>query len=230
MVSLAEQEAFAVTHSLRPEPVTGVQSFVSTIPNLRSVQRPMPASDSCEVTGLLRAWSDGDECARDALIPMLYDELRRIAHSHLRREAHPDGLQTTALVHEAYLRLINVKSVRLESRAQFFALSAHLIRQVLVDQARMRLASKRGAGTIPVSLETVSFAASVTCADITNLDEALTRLERLSPKQKEIVELRVFGGLTHEEIAGVLKTSLRTVERNWTMARAWLQRELRVGG
>lgn len=185
----------------------------------------MSLADSAKVTDLLTAWGNGDLCARDKLIPIVYDELRRIARSYLRREQHRDALQTTVLVHEAYIRLVNVKQVEFANRAQFFALTAYLIRQILVDHSRSHLAAKRGNGAVAISLDGLETVLRVSSTDILSFDDALSRLEALAPRQKEIVELRVFAGLSHSEIAEVLKVSTRTVDREWMMARAWLQRE-----
>lgn len=197
----------------------------SNVSKREEYQSVMPVADSVKVTEMLIAWGNGDEHARDQLIPIIYDELRRIARSQLRREQNRGILQTTILVHEAYIRLVNVKRVQFTNRAQFFGLTAYLIRQILVDHSRKNLAEKRGNGSVEISLDSLSSILTVSSTDILNLDNALKRLEILSLRQKEIVELRVFAGLSHAEIAEVLKVSTRTIDREWMMARAWLQRE-----
>lgn len=176
-----------------------------------------------EVTALLQAWSDGDESARERLMPLVYDELRRLAHQHMRRENPGHMLQTTALVHEAYLRLIDQSQVRFENRAHFFGIAARLMRQILVDDARRRKGAKRGGGATPVALDDASNLAQQQAADVLALDEALTLLAEKDPRQSEIVELRFFGGLSIEETAEVLNVSPGTVMRDWTFARAWLK-------
>ena len=179
-----------------------------------------------EVTGLLRAWSDGDESARERLMPLVYDELRRLAHQHMRREKPGHMLQTTALVHEAYLRLIDQSQVHFENRAHFFAIAARLMRQILVDDARRRKSAKRGGGMVPQALDDASNLAQEEAANVLALDEALTLLAMKDRRQSEIVELRFFGGLSIEETAEVLNVSPGTVMRDWTFARAWLNDEM----
>lgn len=198
----------------------------NNISNKEGYQSAMSLTDSMKVTELLVAWGNGDEHARDKLIPIIYDDLRRIARSYLRREQNRGILQTTLLVHEAYIRLVNVKQVQFSNRSQFFALTAYLIRQILVDHSRNNLAAKRGKGSVEVSLNGLEAVLKVSSTDILDLDNALKQLEILSPRQKEIVELRVFAGLSNAEIAEVLGVSTRTIDREWLMARAWLQREL----
>ncbi len=195
------------------------------VSNREEHQSVMSIADSVKVTEMLIAWGNGDEHARDELIPIVYDELRHIARSHLRREHNRGILQTTILVHEAYIRLVNVKQVQFTNRAQFFGLTAYLIRQILVDHSRKSLAEKRGKGSVEISLDGLEAILTVSSTDILHLDNALNRLEILSPRQKEIVELRIFAGLSHTEIAEALKVSTRTIDREWMMARAWLQRE-----
>lgn len=179
-----------------------------------------------EITQLLVEWGEGNQEAREKLMALVYDELKRIARHHLRKEFSKDGLQTTALVHEAYLRLVNVNTIQARDRAQFFGLAANLIRQILVDHSRARLAQRRGSGLAAIPLEGIHITTSWSVMDVVLLDDAMCRLERLSIRQKDIVEMRVFGGLSHLEIADLLGVSTRTVDRDWTMARAWLQREL----
>ena len=180
------------------------------------------------VTLLLRKWSDGDSGALEQLTPLIYDELRRLAHQHMKREKPGHMLQTTALVHEAYLRLINQSQVRFENRAHFFAIAARLMRQVLVDDARRRKSAKRGGGTMTIALDDASNLAQQEAENVLALDEALTLLAAKDPRQGEIVELRFFGGLSIEETAEVLNVSPGTVARDWTFARAWLTNEIKA--
>jgi len=182
-----------------------------------------------EITQLLLAWSEGDETAQEKLVPLVYDELRRLAKRYMARERGDHTLQTTALVNEAYLRLINAKDVRWQSRAHFFAVSANVMRRILVDLARERGNLKRGGGALKVSLDEAMVVAPERSADLLALDEALDRLAALSARQSRVVELRYFGGLNEEEVAEVLKVSLRTVQSDWRLARTWLYRELSCG-
>ena len=176
-----------------------------------------------EVTRLLQDWSVGNREALDKLLPLVYDELRRLAHSYLSHERPEHTLQTTALVHEAYLKLIDQRSVNWQNRAQFFALSAQAMRRILLDNARRHTAAKRGRGGQKISLEEVATVSSNTANEsLIALDLALQKLESIDALQSKIVELRYFGGLTIEETAEVLKTSPSSVQREWTIARAWL--------
>ena len=176
-----------------------------------------------EVTKLLQEWSVGNREALDKLLPLVYDELRRLAHSYLAHERADHTLQTTALVHEAYLKLIDQRSVNWQNRAHFFAISAQAMRRILLDNARRHTAAKRGSGGQKVSLEEVATLSRDTASEsLIALDEALQRLAAIDPDQGRIVELRYFGGLTIEETAEVLNTSPSTVQREWTTARAWL--------
>ncbi len=180
-----------------------------------------------DVTGLLRAWSAGDQRALDRLMPLVYDELKRIARRQLRREPERHALQTTALVHDAYLKLVDQRRASAESRLQFFAAAAGIMRRLLVDQARARHAAKRGAGVRRVSLDDgLTLAARDRDPELLALDGALARLEGHDPRQARVVELRYFGGLSVEEAAAALGVSPATVKRDWAMARAWLYREL----
>jgi RNA polymerase sigma factor (TIGR02999 family) len=181
------------------------------------------------VTDLLRAWGAGEADALDRLVPLVYDELRHQARRYLRREAVGHTLQTTGLVHEAYLRLVDQRAVRWESRAQFFGVAAQLMRRILVDHARAQHAAKRGGSAIQVPLEDDTAAASERDVDLLALDEALTRLAALSERQARVVELRYFAGLGIEETAEVLGVSIGPVKRDWAVARAWLRRELAGG-
>jgi RNA polymerase sigma-70 factor, ECF subfamily len=178
------------------------------------------------ITQLLIRWGDGDQQALDELMPLVYDELHRLARNYLRRERRDHTLQPTALVHEAYLRLFDQTRVTLHSRAHFFGIAAQMMRRILVDHARLHQAAKRGAGDYKLSLDHVDQAVNQQAVDLIALDEALHRLAAFSPQQSRLVELRFFGGLTIEETAGLLGVSHATVEREWSVARAWLRREL----
>lgn len=174
-----------------------------------------------EITRLLEDYTNGNREVLDKLLPLVYNELRRLAHSYLNRERDGMTLQTTALVHEAYIKLIDQHSVDFSNRSQFFALSAQAMRRILIDNARAHTAEKRGSG-LKVSLEDVAEVSHEVNASLLELDIALRELEEFDPEQAKIVELRYFGGLTIEETAKVMKTSPSTVKREWTMARAWL--------
>jgi RNA polymerase sigma factor (TIGR02999 family) len=186
----------------------------------------MAKTGSQQITHLLLAWGNGDQGALEALMPLVYDELRKVAARHLRRQRPGHTLQTTALVNEAYLRLIDSSQVQWQNRAHFFAVSATLMRRILVDFARERQNLKRGGGAEQVSLDEALVVAPERSADLLALDEALTRLAKLNPRQAQVVEFRYFGGLSEEETAEALKVSLRTVQRDWNLARLWLYREL----
>jgi RNA polymerase sigma factor (TIGR02999 family) len=179
-----------------------------------------------EVTQLLLAWNDGDQAALAQLTPLVYEELHRIAHRHMCREHPGHFLQTTALVNEAYLRLIDGTRVQWQNRAHFFAVSARMMRRILVDLARSDRQAKRGGGTRQVSIEEVREVSRERGVDLVALDDSLTALAALDPRKSEITELRFFGGLTVEETAEVLKISPVTVLREWNKAKAWLFREL----
>ena len=198
---------------------------------------PTPASagsgaGGIDVTGLLIAWSDGDRAALDALLPVVYAELRRQARRALRREAAGHTLQPTALVHEAYLRLVNQRPIRWQGRSQFFGVAARCMRQVLVDAARTRRAAKRGRGAKPVTLGDADGVAAPPAGvedagiDVLALDAALVRLAALDPDQARLIELRYFAALTIDDTAAALGVSPATVSREWTVARRWLRREL----
>lgn len=183
-----------------------------------------------EVTRLLQAWTDGDAVALEELTTLVYRELRRIAGRYMGRERQDHTLQTSALINEAYLRLIDTRGVQWQNRAHFFAVSAQVMRHILVDFARARDNLKRGAGLRPVSLDDAAVAAPERSADLLALNEALERLAALSPRQSRVVQLRYFGGLTEDEMAEVLGVSPRTVRSDWSLARAWLHRELSRSG
>jgi RNA polymerase sigma factor (TIGR02999 family) len=187
-----------------------------------------PASTPGELTRLLLAWSKGDAGALEALIPLVYDELRRLAQQHLAREDSGHTLQPTALVHEAYLRLVDQKRVTWKNRQHFFAVAAQTMRRLLVDHARRRNAQKRGGAATRVPLEKAPASIAAREADVVALDRALEKLETLDATQAKIVELRYFGGLTLDETADVLGTSPSSVGRAFRLAKAWLYRELSV--
>ena len=183
-----------------------------------------------EVTQLLHKWSQGDAAALDKLIPIVYDELRRQAANYMRRERAGRSLQTTALVHEAYLRLVDQKAVEWQNRNHFFAIAAHLMRRVLVDHARQHQAVKRGGAELKLQpLDDAETAVDGEDIDLVALDEALERLALLDKQQSRVVELRFFSGMSVEETAEVLNVSPRTVKREWRSAKAWLRGELTRG-
>ena len=182
------------------------------------------------VTRLLAAWHEGDSAATDELMAAVYEELRRIAYGYLRQEREGHTLQPTALVHEAYLRLVDDKQVHWRSRAHFYGVAARVMRRVLVDHARTHAAAKRGAGVEALPLEAVGEIATPGGVDYVVLDGALQSLARIAPRQSEVVELRFFGGLTAHEVAEALQVSERTVMGDWKFARSWLKRALETGG
>ena len=186
----------------------------------------MPLPASADVTSLLVAWSEGDDSALAQLVPRVYDELRRIAHHHVRAERPGRTLQTTALVHEAYLRLVDTRRVRWESRAHFLSVAAQAMRRILVDAARARGARKRGGDALSVPLDEVALLAPQREASVVALDDALNALAEVDPRKSRVVELRYFGGLSVEETAAVLHVSPETVHRDWRVAKAFLLREL----
>ena len=178
-----------------------------------------------EITQLLEEWSSGNQTALDRLYPLVYDELRRLARQYMRREKQGHTLQTTALINEAYVRLVDQKDVHWANRSHFFAISAQIMRRILIDHARRNLYAKRGGGAQRVSLDdNATFADSA--SELILLDEALRSLAELDPRRSQVVELRYFGGLNNVEIAGVLHISENTVTRDWNMARAWLYQQL----
>ncbi|HSQ25273.1 MAG TPA: sigma-70 family RNA polymerase sigma factor [Pyrinomonadaceae bacterium] len=179
-----------------------------------------------QVTRLLQKWSDGDERALDQLMPLVHDELHRLAHQHIRREGPGHILQTSALINEAYLRLVDQPEIRWENRSHFFGIAARLMRRILVDDARKRNSAKRGGSLIHVPLDEATSVAEEQAANVTAVDDALKRLETLDARQAQIIELRFFGGLSIEETANVLQVSPGTVMRDWTFARAWLRNEM----
>jgi RNA polymerase sigma factor (TIGR02999 family) len=178
------------------------------------------------LTQLLEDWYDGDESVPDKLFPLVYQELKRIARRHLRNETPGHTLQTTALVNEAYLRLVDQKRVRWQNRAHFYAIAAQTMRRILVDHARSRTRLKRGGAVWKVSLDEAADISSGHAAEILALDEALRELARIDARRGRVVELRFFGGLNNAEIAEILKIAPNTVIRDWNMARAWLYHEM----
>jgi len=182
-------------------------------------------SPSQNVTDLLVAWSNGDPQAFDELMPLIYQELKRMARKHLGRERIGHTLQTKALVNEAYLRLIDQQDVHWQNRAHFFAIAAQMMRRILVDYARSRHVAKRGGGAVPVSLDNIAVVSGRT-SELVALDEALSSLAVFDRRKSQVVELRFFGGLSVDETAEVLKISPNTVMRDWSTAKAWLHREL----
>ena len=177
-----------------------------------------------DITGLLQLWTDGDRAALDALMPSIIDGLKRIARSYLARELHAQSLETAELVNEAYLRLVKVRPRAWANRGQFFSLTAQIMRRILVDHARARLAEHRGGKAAAIS--TMDAAELTGPQSLAGLDDALVGLEKLDARKSRIVELRIFGGLRNDEIAELLNMSERTVIRDWQFAKAWISREL----
>jgi RNA polymerase sigma-70 factor (ECF subfamily) len=195
---------------------------------MRKLAEPGDGAGS-DVSALLRAWSGGDQGALDKLTPLVYKELHRLAGRYMRRERAGHSLQTTALVNEAYVRLVDYKRMEWQDRAHFFAVSAQLMRRILVEHAR-RKNLKRGAGLQQISLEEAAVVGAGRTTNLVALDDAITALERLDPRKVRVVEMRFFGGLSVDETAEVLKISPVTVMRDWSTAKAWLHRELMGGG
>ena len=185
--------------------------------------------DNSAVTILLRRWQGGESDALEELTPMVYQELRRIAGSFLRRERSDHTLQATALLHEAYLRLAGQNATSWKDRAHFFGVAAHLMRMILVDHARSKAAEKRGGGLKPITLEETLAACTERPADLVDLDDALMELEKFDPRKSKVIELRYFGGLTIEEAAEVLGISTSTLVRDQRLAEAWIQRYMQTG-
>jgi RNA polymerase sigma factor (TIGR02999 family) len=179
-----------------------------------------------DVTQLLLAWSEGDPSALEKLLPLVDAELRRLAHAYMRREHPEHTLQTSALINEAYLRLIDQQQVRWQNRAHFFGITAQLMRRILLDHARGHARLKRGGAVQRVPLDEAAIVSEQKAAELIALDEALQELERFDVRKSRLVELRFFGGLSNEEVAEVMGMSLRTVEREWRKAKAWLHQAL----
>jgi RNA polymerase sigma factor (TIGR02999 family) len=190
----------------------------------------MPMQDatppSPQVTQLLVAWGEGDELAREQLMSLVYEELHRLAHRYMKRESPGHTLQTSALVNEAFVRLVDQKHVRWQNRAHFFGISAQMMRRILVDYARKRNYAKRGGGAAQIALDEALIVSDERSAEVVNVHEALERLARFDPRKSQLVELRFFGGLSIDETAEVLGVSPGTVMRDWTLAKAWLRREI----
>lgn len=179
-----------------------------------------------QITELLAEWSDGKQAALDELYPLVYDELHRLARRYMSRERKGHTLQTTALINEAYVRLVDQRNVHWSNRSHFFAISAQIMRRILIDHARRHAYAKRGGGLHQVSLEEAATVTPEQSSELIRLDEALKSLADMDPRRSRVVELRYFGGLSNEEIAGVLHVSTNTVTRDWNMARAWLYQQL----
>lgn len=212
-----------------PEPAPAPRWAVSSR-TVSGGDAPEATPQAREVTGLLLAWCGGDESAFERLVPLVHAELRRLAHREMGRERAGHTLQTTALVNEAYLRLIDVSRVKWQDRAHFFAMSARLMRRILVDHARSRQSQKRGGATRKVSLEEAHVVSSERGADLVALDDALQALAAVDARKCQVVEMRYFGGLSVEESAEALHVSPETVMRDWRLAKVWLLRELSGGG
>ena len=179
-----------------------------------------------DVTQLLAAWSNGDQAARDQLIPLVYDELHRLAHHYMKRESPGHTLQTSALVNEAFVRLVDQRNVKWQNRAHFFGIAAQMMRRILVDYARQRRYAKRGGDAQQISFDEVLIVSEERSAEVIAIHEALERFAEIDVRKSQIVELRFFGGLSIEETADVLAVSPGTVMRDWTLAKAWLRREM----
>jgi RNA polymerase sigma factor (TIGR02999 family) len=179
-----------------------------------------------EITQLLAEWREGNQSALDDLYPLVYDELHRLARRYMSRERKGHTLQTTALINEAYVRLVDQKNVHWANRSHFFAISAQIMRRILIDHARRHAYAKRGGGKQQVSLEEVAAVTPEHSEELLRLDEALKSLAEMDPRRSQVVELRYFGGLNNQEIAGVLHISENTVTRDWNIARAWLYQQL----
>ena len=187
-------------------------------------------SDAHSVTQLLEQWNHGDREALDKLMPLIYEELRKMAKRYMSGQNPGHTLQTTALIHEAYLRMVKQKEKHFENRAHFFGVAAQAMRHILVDYARARQTARRGGGARPISLEEAALVTQERAAELVAFDDALKELEKLSKRQSRVVELRYFGGLSVEETATVLEVSSDTVMRDWSMAKTWLHRALSPAG
>ena len=187
---------------------------------------PFGEESSGEITNLLRAWSAGDQAALDRLAERVYPELRRMARRYMKNERQANTLQSAGLVHDVYLRLVDVSRVEWRERAQFYAMAAQMMRRILVDAARARASKKRGGSAARVNIDDAALLSPEPDQSILALHEALVTFSRLAPRQARVVELRYFGGLTEEEIVAALDISPRTVRRDWSFAKAWLSREL----
>lgn len=186
----------------------------------------MEEASEVQITQLLRAWGNGDARALDRLTPIVYEELRRMARHYMRREDPDNSLQPTALVHEAYVKLVDTKIAQWQDRTHFFAISARVMRRILVDAARRKAADKRGGGAVRMEINESIDAAPLEHDEMVRLDDAMEALAKFDPRKAQVVELRFFGGLSMEETAEVLKISPQTVMRDWKLARVWLAREM----
>ena len=184
------------------------------------------ALTSPQVTQLLLAWGEGDQVARDQLMALVYEELHRLAHSYMKRESPGHTLQTSALVNEAFVRLVGQRNVRWQNRSHFFGVAAQTMRHILVDYARSRNYAKRGGGAAQISFDEALIVSDERSAEVVSVHEALERLAEFDPRKSQLVELRFFGGLSIDETAEVLNVSPGTVMRDWTLAKAWLRREI----
>jgi RNA polymerase sigma factor (TIGR02999 family) len=187
---------------------------------------PIPSLPPQEVTQLLVDWGNGNQAALDRLMPVVYTELRQLAHRYMRRERPGHTMQTTALIHEAYLRLVDQNQVRWQHQAHFFGIAARLMRQILIEHARSHTRAKRGGGVGTISLDEAAIVSQARATELLALDDALERLATIDPRKSQVVELRFFGGLSVEEAAQVLNIAPNTVLRDWRMAKAWLRREI----
>lgn len=189
----------------------------------------MDSSAPADVTQLLIAWSHGDQVARERLMSVVYEELHRLARRYMRNESPGHTLQTSALVNEAFIRLVDQRNVHWQNRSHFFGIAAQMMRRILVDYARSRNFAKRGGGAVKLSLEEGLIVSDERTEQVVAVHEALEGLAKIDPRQAQIVELKFFGGLSNEEAAAVLSVSPGTVARDWTMAKAWLRREITKG-
>jgi RNA polymerase sigma-70 factor, ECF subfamily len=187
---------------------------------------PIPSLPPQEVTQLLVDWGNGNQAALDRLMPLVYTELRQLAHRYMRRERPGHTMQTTALIHEAYLRLVDQNQVRWQHQAHFFGIAARLMRHILIEHARSHTRAKRGGGVGTISLDEAAIVSQARATELLALDDALERLATIDPRKSQVVELRFFGGLSVEEAAQVLNIAPNTVLRDWRMAKAWLRREI----
>jgi RNA polymerase sigma-70 factor, ECF subfamily len=187
---------------------------------------PIPSLPPQEVTQLLVDWGNGNQAALDRLMPLVYTELRQLAHRYMRWERPGHTMQSTALIHEAYLRLVDQNQVRWQHQAHFFGIAARLMRQILIEHARSHTRAKRGGGVGTISLDKAAIVSQARATELLALDDALERLATIDPRKSQVVELRFFGGLSVEEAAQVLNIAPNTVLRDWRMAKAWLRREI----
>jgi RNA polymerase sigma factor (TIGR02999 family) len=222
---------FPAATNLKLKAFEGRAGFASNAENLMAIpdsHKEMMETSSQLVSRLLQRWSDGDIEALDQLMPLVYDELRRMARRYMKRQPAGHTLQTTALIHEAYLRLVGQEEKRWENRAHFFGVAAQAMRHILVDYARARHRAKRGGEARAVSLEEAAIVSEERAAELVALVDALAELARLSPRQSRVVELRYFGGLSVAETAEALNVSTDTVTRDWNQVKAWLYRALKL--